>query len=118
MSVVDIDSMIDSAIIEMVRKDGLLIRLVPRHRQTRGICLAAITDNPWAFEFVHDQTLEMCDQVLRRDPFTIAIIRNPTHEQCMYCARRNHLTIDHMTLHQQQQCRDELDAIAAEIILV
>lgn len=43
-----------------VKKDGLLLKNVPRENQTKELCEAAIVQNPESLKFVQEQTEELC----------------------------------------------------------
>ena len=69
-------------IFDNIKKDGSLLKNVAKEFQTEKICMAAIQQNKWAFDYVANQTCKLCEMAVNKNPHSLNRVKNKTFWLC------------------------------------
>ena len=86
----------NDTLLEIVKKNGLLLKFVKEEDQTEEICLAAINENTDALRYVFHQTRDICIKSIETNPYSIKHIINQKHDYCVLAISLIPLSIKHI----------------------
>jgi hypothetical protein len=87
-----------------VKTNGLFLEYVDFGDRTDEICLAAVQQNPWAFEFVVNKTEKICLAAIERNPHVLYYLTEQTPELCLTAAKLNGLSLMHAKYRTAEIC--------------
>lgn len=85
----------------LVKLDGMIIREIP---QTEQLCLLAIEQTPYAFEFVINQTEKICLLAVQKQPSLLKLVKNKTVKVCFEALKHCGHTIKYINNPSERMC--------------
>lgn len=89
-----VDTVVDQAIYEILKTDGMLLSSV-KH-QTDKMCLIAVTENGLALKYVYHQTPEICIAAVKQNGLAIEFVEHQSKEICVAAVKQISAEFEHM----------------------
>lgn len=85
--------------LEAVRRDGKVLEIIQKHLKSdppEDICFAAISQNPFAIEYISDPTEEMQLAAVRQSGDALGLLKKPSYEVKLAAVRQSGDSVRHV----------------------